>query len=357
MAAQIGDKSQFCSLPGIFTPLSRALGDPLDRIVRPRAPVQGAARPAGGAGGPALAAARARRSAAPVGGGSDGTGRAERCAAAAMAKWFKEHLIFKSNKGPPQPPKPDYRLRSAGQPDILAAYKLQKERDFEDPYTGSRGCGAPAPGCGASSCPLPNAAKKGAAEVRYISPKHRLIKVENPEKNCGKSPGSPEDQQGKSATGTTLPAWLTSPGPVLLRKHVRSNKYSLLVERVHLLHANPQYAYVVLPDGREDTVSVCDLVAAGAPDHYPEHSTVTMNPAPEVTPRTPSPTQPPHDTLIPGASHTHEGSLTPSGLTPPVRPEPAQPPTAVQSPPAPVQSQPVLRRSQRQIRPPDRLNL
>ncbi|XP_072881651.1 SH2 domain-containing adapter protein F-like isoform X1 [Hemitrygon akajei] len=114
-----------------------------------------------------------------------------------MAKWFKEHLIFKSNKGPPQPPKPDYRLRSAGQPDILAAYKLQKERDFEDPYTGSRGCSAPAPGCGASSCPLPNPVKKGAAEVRYISPKHRLIKVENPEKNCGKSPGSPEDQQGK----------------------------------------------------------------------------------------------------------------------------------------------------------------
>ncbi|XP_059799785.1 uncharacterized protein LOC132377519 [Hypanus sabinus] len=30
----------------------------------------------------------------------------------------------------------------------------------------------------------------------------------------------------KSATGTTLPAWLTSPGPVLLRKHARSNKYS-----------------------------------------------------------------------------------------------------------------------------------
>ncbi|XP_072897631.1 uncharacterized protein [Hemitrygon akajei] len=162
----------------------------------------------------------------------------------------------------------------------------------------------------------------------------------------------------KSATGTTLPAWLTSPGPVLLRKHVQSNKYSPLVERVHLLHANPQYAYVVLPDGREDTVSVRDLVPARAADHYPEHSTVTMNPVPEVTPRTPSPTQTPHDTPIPGAlhthipgtSHTHEGSLTPSGLTPPFRPEPAQPPS-------PVQSQPVLRRSQQQIRPPDRLNL
>ncbi|XP_062909829.1 LOW QUALITY PROTEIN: uncharacterized protein LOC134349429 [Mobula hypostoma] len=63
----------------------------------------------------------------------------------------------------------------------------------------------------------------------------------------------------KSTTGTTLPSWLTSPGPVLLRKHARSNKYSPIVERVHLLHANPQYAYVVLPDGREDTVSIRDL--------------------------------------------------------------------------------------------------
>ncbi|XP_059848515.1 uncharacterized protein LOC132406667 [Hypanus sabinus] len=99
----------------------------------------------------------------------------------------------------------------------------------------------------------------------------------------------------KSATGTTLPAWLTSPGPVLLWKHVRSNKYSLMVERVHLLHANPQYAYVVLPDGQEDTVFVHDLAPAGAADHYPEHSMVTMNPVPtevytHLTPRTPSPT-------------------------------------------------------------------
>ncbi|XP_072925038.1 uncharacterized protein [Hemitrygon akajei] len=159
---------------------------------------------------------------------------------------------------------------------------------------------------------------------------------------------------GKSATGTTLPAWLTSPGPVLLQKHARSNKYSPMVERVHLLHANPQYAYVVLPDGREDTVSVRDLAPVGAPDPYPEHSTVTMNPVPTdvciyiyiyprdpahtplsaETPSTPSPTQTPHDTPILGARHTHEGSLTPNGLAPQVRLEPAQPPS------------PVLRRSQ-----------
>ncbi|XP_059825066.1 uncharacterized protein LOC132393672 [Hypanus sabinus] len=165
----------------------------------------------------------------------------------------------------------------------------------------------------------------------------------------------------KSVTGTTLPVWLTSPGPVLLRKHVRSNKYSPLVERVHLLHANPQYAYVVLPDGREDTVSIRDLAPAGAADPYPEGSPVTVNPAPEVTPYAPGPTQTPHDTcipgvsyaFIPGASHMHEGSPAPSGQ------EHAQPPSPVQSPmlPAPMGSQPVLRRSQRQIRPPDRLDL
>ncbi|XP_059824900.1 uncharacterized protein LOC132393533 [Hypanus sabinus] len=122
----------------------------------------------------------------------------------------------------------------------------------------------------------------------------------------------------KSATGTTLPAWLTSPGPVLLWKHARSNKYSPMVKRVHLLHANPQYAYVVLPDGQEDTVSVHDLAPTGAPDPYPEHSTVTMNPVPtdvytHKTPHTPSPTQTPHDTPIPGTSHPHEGLLMLTG--------------------------------------------
>ncbi|XP_072894397.1 uncharacterized protein [Hemitrygon akajei] len=164
----------------------------------------------------------------------------------------------------------------------------------------------------------------------------------------------------RSVTGTTLPVWLTSPGPVLLRKHARSNKYSPLVEKVHLLHANPQYAYVVLPDGREDTVSVRDLAPAGAADHYPEHSTVTLHPVPEVTPRAPCPTQTPYAS-VPGPSLTREGSLTPpvgtelthsppSEHTPPPAPVPS-------SPPAPVQLQPELRRSQRTIRPPDRLNL
>ncbi|XP_037338952.2 SH2 domain-containing adapter protein F isoform X3 [Pungitius pungitius] len=110
-----------------------------------------------------------------------------------MAKWFKEHLGFKTTKAPPPaPPKPDYRLcltgvpgapgyqqtgcgvsfASPAQPDILAAYKLQKERDFEDPYTPG---GNVSYGSGLNS--------GGSPDIKYVSPKHRLIKVETIEKS------------------------------------------------------------------------------------------------------------------------------------------------------------------------------
>ncbi|KAM3925046.1 SH2 domain-containing adapter protein F isoform 4-T4 [Leptodactylus fuscus] len=137
--------------------------------------------------------------------------------AGSMAKWIKEHLGFKSSKPPPPaPPKPDYRqcqagghhhhhhhcavpqfpATPAGQPDILTAYKLQKERDFEDPYTTSSATGSstplnssivptapPAPTAQSPSSPSPS------PEVKYVSPKHRLIKVDTGEKG-GSSPTS-----------------------------------------------------------------------------------------------------------------------------------------------------------------------
>ncbi|XP_030613935.1 SH2 domain-containing adapter protein F isoform X2 [Archocentrus centrarchus] len=110
-----------------------------------------------------------------------------------MAKWFKEHLGFKTTKAPPPaPPKPDYRhchtgvpgapgfqqtssgatFPSPAQPDILAAYKLQKDLDFEDPYT---------PGGNISFASSLNTV--GSPDVKYVSPKHRLIKVETIEKS------------------------------------------------------------------------------------------------------------------------------------------------------------------------------
>ena len=63
----------------------------------------------------------------------------------------------------------------------------------------------------------------------------------------------------KSCNGFSLPSWLTSPGPILLRKFVRSFKSDPLVERVELVTATPHYARVRYQDGRESTVSTSDL--------------------------------------------------------------------------------------------------
>ncbi|TRY95454.1 hypothetical protein DNTS_000430 [Danionella cerebrum] len=134
-----------------------------------------------------------------------------------MARWFKEHLGFKTAKAPPPaPPKPDYRhlhtnagfislapqaipVLGSGQPDIITAYKLQKELDFEDPYTGTGPFGGGAP----------EAIKYGT-----VSPKHRLIKVEAAERGGsvtgssssvtgGKSPNSPpvDTENGTGGSG------------------------------------------------------------------------------------------------------------------------------------------------------------
>ncbi|XP_045904551.1 src homology 2 domain containing transforming protein D, b isoform X3 [Micropterus dolomieu] len=46
-----------------------------------------------------------------------------------MAKWLKDYLSFGSRKVPPQPPTPDYT-----ESEILKAYRLQRDLDFEDPY-------------------------------------------------------------------------------------------------------------------------------------------------------------------------------------------------------------------------------
>ena len=46
-----------------------------------------------------------------------------------------------------------------------------------------------------------------------------------------------------------VPSWLSSPGPVLVKKHVRNSKYDDLVEEAELIEANPQYAHIRLSSG------------------------------------------------------------------------------------------------------------
>lgn len=67
----------------------------------------------------------------------------------------------------------------------------------------------------------------------------------------------------RSTSGCSLPSWLLSPGPVLMKRNVRSSKYDPMVDEVELLHCNPHYAQVRLKDGKETTVSLRQLAPAG----------------------------------------------------------------------------------------------
>lgn len=67
----------------------------------------------------------------------------------------------------------------------------------------------------------------------------------------------------RSHNGCSLPTWLSTPGPVLMKNHCRGNKYEPLVQEVELIEANPEYAHVKLPDGRETSVSLRHLAPRG----------------------------------------------------------------------------------------------
>lgn len=69
--------------------------------------------------------------------------------------------------------------------------------------------------------------------------------------------------QRRTSSGVALPSWLSSPGKVLLRRFVRRSKYDPLVDEVELIEANPMYAYIRYPNGRESSVSIRDLAPCG----------------------------------------------------------------------------------------------
>ena len=85
---------------------------------------------------------------------------------------------------------------------------------------------------------------------------------------CTATNSTPHDRmfnfQRRSSSGHSVPSWLTSADKAYLRKRVRQSKYDPLVEEVEVLHANPQYAHVLLPSGIESTVSIRDLAPCGS---------------------------------------------------------------------------------------------
>ena len=69
--------------------------------------------------------------------------------------------------------------------------------------------------------------------------------------------------QRKSATGDSIPTWLTRFKSALLKRHLRGSKYEPLVETVEILKVNPNYAHVRFNNGRETTVSLCHITPLG----------------------------------------------------------------------------------------------
>ncbi|XP_062252195.1 src homology 2 domain containing transforming protein D, b [Platichthys flesus] len=92
-----------------------------------------------------------------------------------MAKWLKDYLSFGSRKVPPQPPTPDY-----SESEILKAYRLQRDLDFEDPYEDSESRPRAESGPSDPATPVYGSPMKSSS-VDPKSPKHRLIKVDSQE--------------------------------------------------------------------------------------------------------------------------------------------------------------------------------
>lgn len=138
----------------------------------------------------------------------------------------------------------------------------------------------------------------------------------------------------RSSAGASIPTWLATPGPVYIKRQVRTSKMDPLVDEVELLQANPHYAHVRYPDGRETTVATKHLAPKG------HMEVVEAQPAPECIPE--------EAENLPLDTHV---SVTPDA-EPSSVPEPELEPELT-----PVLNSEPVRRSQRVRRPVVRLNL
>ena len=154
----------------------------------------------------------------------------------------------------------------------------------------------------------------------------------------------------RSSIGGSVPTWLSSPGPVLLKRHVRANKTDPLVDEVQLLQANPQYAHIRHADGRETTVSIRHLAPRGGTEMLPSQDAQIDGNSQHGSDDDPIAT-------TPGDTTVFEGAGTPAPVTP-ARPTPARPsdssgPTEPIDTVTPTVETQVIRRSQRERRPPN----
>ena len=123
----------------------------------------------------------------------------------------------------------------------------------------------------------------------------------------------------RSSTASSIPSWSAEPGPVYGKPHVRHSKFDILVEKVDVLQANPHYAHIRYPDGRETTVSTKHLAPYGYVEHV-ETPTSTQVPTAETKAPGPLPQDNSHHADIDNirsriASTLQSASLTDCNLT------------------------------------------
>ncbi|XP_072338846.1 src homology 2 domain containing transforming protein D, b isoform X2 [Scyliorhinus torazame] len=112
-----------------------------------------------------------------------------------MAKWLKDYLSFGSRRVPPQPPKRDY-----SESEILKAYRAQRNLDFEDPYEESEGRARASEGEHPLGLSSSQHQKPASPDIKYVSPKHRLIKVDSTDLGCRAKILGTEEAKGKPET-------------------------------------------------------------------------------------------------------------------------------------------------------------
>ena len=84
--------------------------------------------------------------------------------------------------------------------------------------------------------------------------------------------------QRSSATGMSLPSWMTTGSKAFMKRFVRHSKSDPLVDEVKIMHVNPNYAQVRCPNGRDMTVSLRNLASCPQEDTADEEPDFPLTP-------------------------------------------------------------------------------
>lgn len=184
---------------------------------------------------------------------------------------------------------------------------------------------------------------RGLPDSRYEQVLHEVLHSQR-SLLCTATNSTPHERlfsfERRSASGASLPTWLLQRGPVLVRQHARKSKYLPVVTEVELIEANPSFAKIRYPSGREDCVSLRDLAPLPR-DSGSSDADIPSSPGPAKGVRVETPALTADISPIPTEALVSESNFSPTP-TEALVPEPTE-----LDPPAPEETV-NLRRSARQ---------